>query len=136
MKEKLIAIMEGEKKAINHLLSLLEEQHKYILNNDAFNLDAIVEKIRYASIEIAQYETERRSLTGDTPMSEVINKLNDGRLEKLLHEIRMLIENANTQKETNEFLIKQSLVLVNKMLSYINPNREIKTYNAYGKVRR
>lgn len=136
MKEKLIAIMEGEKEAIKKLLSLLEEQHKYILSNDAFNLDAIVEKIRSASIDISRYETERRRLTGDTPMSEFVSKLNDENIDKLLNEVKMIIESANIQKETNELLIKQSLVFVNKMLNYINPNREIRTYNAYGKVRR
>lgn len=129
-------IMHEEKKAIKELLFLLEQQHQFILTNDAFNLEAIVDKIRSASIEVAKYETERRKLTGDTPMSEVIYSLNDKSLEKLLYEIRLLVENANTQKETNELLIKQSLIFVNKMLAYINPNREVKTYNAYGKVRK
>ncbi|MHC1682448.1 MAG: flagellar protein FlgN [Clostridiaceae bacterium] len=136
MKEQLMRIMEGEKKALEDLINLLEEQHKFILNSDAFNLDAIVVKIKNTSIEIAKYETERRQLTGETPMSEIIKNLNDENAEKLLEEIKMLLEKASVQKDTNELLIKQSLVFVNKMLNYINPNREIKTYNAYGKVRR
>lgn len=136
MKEKLMTIMEGEKKALQNLLCLLEEQHGYILKNDAFSLDAMVEKIKNVSIEIAKYETERRNLTGETPMSKVIRQLNDDNVEKLLDEIKLILEKANSQKETNEILIKQSLVFVNKMLNYINPNRDIKTYNAYGKVRR
>lgn len=136
MKEQLMRIMEGEKKALEDLINLLEEQHKFILNSDAFNLDAIVVKIKNTSIEIAKYETERRQLTGETPMSEIIKNLNDENAEKILEEIKMLLEKATVQKDSNELLIKQSLVFVNKMLNYINPNRETKTYNAYGKVRR
>lgn len=136
MKDKLASIMKSEKTAIADLLNLLEEQHKYILTNDTFNLDAIVGKIKNASIEIAKHEMERRNLTGDAPMSQVIRELNDKCLENLLYEVRGLLENVKVQKETNELLIKQSLVLVNKMLNYINPNREVKTYNGYGKMRR
>lgn len=136
MNEAIKEIMFSERESIAKLLSLLEEQHSYIISNDVFKMDAIVLKLKDASIEIAKFETERRKLTGENSMRDFVSGTKDKDLKECFLSIKSLIENAKFQKDTNEMLIKQSIVFVNKMLSFINPNRDIKTYSSSGRVRR
>lgn len=136
MKEQLKIVINNEKTALEKLLATLKEQHKHIISNDVFALDAVVEKIKASSIEVAKYETERRKLMGERTFQELIDGFKDKELEVLYNDTKKIIEEAQMQKESNELLIKQSLVFANKMLNFINPDRGTKTYNSYGKVYR
>ena len=44
--------------------------------------------------------------------------------------------NETRQKEFNMEQIKQGLHFTNKILNILNPDRGVKTYNAYGKMKK
>lgn len=67
---------------------------------------------------------------------EKIQKGNNEALDNLYRSIVKILEEITLQKDTNELLIKQSLSYTNRMLSYINPNRNTVTYDSYGKFKR
>ena len=54
----------------------------------------------------------------------------------LYEKVKEVLNEIILQKETNSLLLKQELVFTNKMLNVINPDREIKTYNSFGGLRR
>lgn len=130
------SVVINEKKALNTLLEKLEKQHKYVVENDIFNMDAIVKDINESLSEIAKIEMERRNITQGESMGKIIEELNDEELEYEYREVKKLLEELQLQKSTNDTLIKQSLSFTNKMLQYLNPDRSAKTYGAYGKMKR
>lgn len=133
-------IMLGQIEAGKELLKILEEQHEYVVKNDVFKMEACVEKIQECNQKNASIELKRRELTKDAlkdkTFSKLIEELNDKELENIFRNIRKLLEEVKLQKDTNEMLIKQGLAYTNKMLVLLNPDRQAKTYNAYGKVGR
>lgn len=130
----LLKIMQDEREALENLNARLKEQYQYIMKNDVFNLEAVVTKIQDSNKEVAQCEVNRRKELAGQSLKDVIK--NDEELSNEYIKINNVIEEVRLQKDTNELLIKQQLVLTNRMLAIINPNREQKTYNSYGKVRR
>ncbi|HCW03412.1 MAG TPA: flagellar protein FlgN [Clostridium sp.] len=134
--EKLKNIVIREADALNKLLALLEEQHKLLLGNDVFQLEAIVEQIQAVNKEIAQIEVERRKETAGKAMSEIVRESKDLDLENSFRHIKKLISAVQLQKDTNDALIRQGLGFSTRMLNIISPDRNTKTYNAYGKLRR
>ena len=143
-REKLIpqlqALMDSQSAQIKDLLQLLEEQHNFIVKNDVFNMEAMVEKIQLCNQQIANSELKRREITkglleGKT-FGFLIEELKDEELENSLRNIRKLLEEVRLQKDTNELLIKQGLSFTNRMLIMLNPDRQAKTYNGYGKIGR
>lgn len=135
MKDELNIILESELKAIESLLKALDEQHEYLLNNDAVTLEACVKKLEDINREIADFEVKRRQITKGESMGKIVDELGDEKLQHNFREIRKLLEITAIQKDTNELLIKQGLGFTNRILSILNPDRGSKTYNAYGKVR-
>ena len=136
MKEKLNNVIIQEIEAIGNLLVELEEQHRCIVVNDIFGLEACVNKIKEANKSIAHMEVERRSLTENRSMRAIIEEFRDMELEKNFYKINNLLQEVVLQKDTNELLIKQGLSFTNRILNVLNPVREIKTYNANGKVKK
>jgi len=136
MKEKLNNVIIQEIEAIGTLLVELEEQHRCIVVNDIFGLEACVNKIKAANKSIAHMEVERRSLVGNRAMREIIEEFKDAEFEDNYYKIKNLLQEVVLQKDTNELLIKQGLSFTNRILNVLNPIREIKTYNAYGKVKK
>lgn len=126
----------NEKRALEGLLIKLENQHKYVVKNDVFNMDSIVKDINDSLREIAKIEMERRNITSGEDMSRIVEELGDEELEREYREIKKLLHSLELQKSTNELLIKQSLSFTNKMLQYLNPDRSAKTYGSYGKMKR
>ncbi len=133
-------IMKNQVAALKELLKILEEQHEYVVKNDVFKMEACVEKIQECNQKNASIELRRRQLTKDElkdkTFSKLIEEINDKELENIFRNIRSLLEEVRLQKDTNELLIKQGLAYTNKMLVLLNPDRQAKTYNAYGKVGR
>lgn len=134
MKEQLKEIISNETEALENLLKLLEDQHSLLVKNDIFALEDMVEKIQICNKKIAEKEVERRKLVEGKSMAEVINFLDDEELDTGYRNIKKLIEGIKLQKDTNELLIRQGLAFTNRLLNVINPDRTVKTYNAYGKV--
>ena len=62
-----------EIEALATLLIELEEQHRCIIVNDIFGMEACVGKIKEANKNIAFIEVERRKLTENRAMTEMIN---------------------------------------------------------------
>lgn len=136
MKDKLNSVIIQEIEAILILLLALEEQHKCIIMGNIFGMEACVEKIKDANKNIASMEVERRKLTQSRAMTEIIEEHRDDELESNYNKIKQLLQEVVLQKDTNELLIKQGLSFTNRILNVLNPVRETKTYNAYGKVKK
>ena len=136
MRQKLNSVMLQEIEAVSTLLLVLEEQHGCIIVNDIFALEACVGKIKEANKSIAFMEVERRKLTESRSMTEIVEELRDEELENNYRRIKQLLQEVVLQKDTNELLIKQGLSFTNRILNVLNPVRETKTYNAYGKVKK
>ncbi|MBL4932900.1 MULTISPECIES: flagellar protein FlgN [Clostridium] len=136
MSESIKEIFVEEKKSLMKLMNILEKQHGYIINKEIFNLEGIVEEIQEVNKEVAQWEVKRRRATSGLDLVDYINNNKDEELENLYREIRMLLEELRLQKDTNELLIKQQLSFTNRLLTLINPRRDIDTYNSYGKIKR
>ncbi len=126
-------IIVEEYKALKALLDALDEQFKYLTKRDVFSLDKVSKKIHQCSVEIAQFEMERRKLTSGKPMKSIIEETKDIELENNYREIVKLISEIELQKTTNDMLIKQGLGFATQMLNFLNPNKGPKTYNSYGK---
>lgn len=137
MLTELKKVINEEIDALNNLLILLETQHDYIVSEDVFKMDDIINSIKEASVKIAKIEMDRRNLVGDVAISEIVLESKDLQLEEAYREIRKVLHSVTLQKETNELLIKQGLSYTNKMLEIINPSRPVsRTYGATGKIRR
>ncbi|MCY6353957.1 flagellar protein FlgN [Clostridium sp. ZS2-4] len=137
---QLKTIMLQQIETVKELLKVLEEQHEYVVKNDVFKMESCVEKIQECNKKNASIELKRRELTKDflkdKTFSKLIEELNDKEIEKNFRNIRKVLEEVRLQKDTNDLLIKQGLAFTNKMLVLLNPDRQAKTYNAYGKVGR
>lgn len=126
-------IIVEEYKALKALLDALDEQFKYLTKRDVFSLDKVSKKLYKCSVEIAQFEMERRKLTSGRSMKSIIEEIKDKELENNYREIIKLLSEIELQKTTNDILIKQGLGFATQMLNFLNPNKGSKTYNSYGK---
>ncbi len=137
MRDKIFGIMDREHDALENLLNLLEEQHRYIASDSLLEMEECVKKIQSASKNIAEIEMERRSLLGDTSMKTVVDKSGDSQISELYKDIRRQLEALTMQKETNDLILKQKLSFTNQLLNTLKPNsKRANVYNSYGKVKR
>ena len=136
MKEDLNNIIVKESEALQELLTLLEAQSKFALGDRAMELEAVVSKIEASNRKIAELEMSRRGLTNGETMSKIVHEAKNPELEESYRKIKLLVEATIVQKEFNMEQIKQGLRFTNRILSILNPDRGIKTYNAYGKIKK
>lgn len=136
MIEKLIKLMKTQDQELKNLLELLEIQHNMIMNKDVFGLEGLVDKMSNTSKAIAQEEIKRRNLLEDQSIKQIVSESNNEELKKTYNHIQDILNKVILKKETNEMLLKQQIVFNNKMLAFMNPSREIKTYNSYGNLSR
>ncbi len=128
--------MEEEYKALMGLLTLLKEQYEIILSDDCISLDMITERINDANKLIAQKELDRRDFLNNNKIILKSILKDDVELDKQHKDIKALVACLQGQKEANEQMLKQRLNFTNKILTLINPNRSITTYDAMGYFRR
>ncbi|WP_195962681.1 flagellar protein FlgN [Clostridium tyrobutyricum] len=126
-------IMSNEYKMLGDLYTALVDQNRYLIRRETFSLDKIVKVIEKNSKGVAKCEIERRKITGNRSMREIINQSEDEELKKLYKNIVELLEKVQFQKDTNEALIKQWLGFTTQMLRAINPGKQPTTYNALGR---
>lgn len=126
-------VMIKEIAAVKELLSALDKQHEYILKNDIFSLEKIVSDIQLINKNVAQIEMERRQITKGQSMRKIIYDLKDEETDNNYRKMKMLLHEVKVQNESNNLLIKQNLSFTNRMLEVLNPNRQTKIYNSYGK---
>ncbi len=136
MINKLTEIIENEESALKELLSLFEVQYKMIMEKDVFGLEGLVDKFNECNKKIACEEVSRRQLISKQTIKDILSIANNEKLNTSYEKIQRTLKELTFQKETNEMLLKQQIMFNNQMLNIMNPNREMKTYNSYGNLRR
>lgn len=131
---ELIELIKRQNEDLKELLMLLELQYRMIMENDAFGLEGLVDKLAQCSKRIAQQEVQRRQMIGSQSISNFIREMCNDELTSAYNEIQETLKKTSEQKKTNDILLKQQLLVTNKMLAMMNPSREIKTYNSYGNL--
>ncbi len=132
--KELAAILLREEEALKSTLNLLDEQYIHIMKKNVFELEALVDKIKNSNKSVAEIEVARRKLIGNKSMKEIVAKTHYKDLDETYRRLVKLIESIKHQKETNELLIKQQIGFNNQIINIINPRRDVKTYNSYGKI--
>lgn len=136
MINELIKLMQNQDDDLKELLELLENQYNMIMSKDVFGLEGLVDKINECGKRIAKEEVQRRKLTGEGSIKEIVNNSDNEELKEVFNKIQTTLNGVVTRKETNDILLKQQIVFNNKMLQIVNPVRESKTYNSYGSLLR
>ena len=133
---RLKELMEEEYRALMELLLLLKDQYMILLSGESIPLAMITEKINNANKLIAEKELIRREYQKDNDIKLHGVLKDNSELNKQYKDIKTLIYEIQTQKDVNEQVLKQRLNFTNKVLTIINPNRSVATYDARGNFRR
>ena len=136
MEKELIELMRNQESQLEALLILLKVQQDMIMKKDTFGLEGLVDKLSDCSKKVAQEEVARRKILGQYSLVDIVSKCNNDELKNVYEKLKKILNEIILQKETNSLLLKQELVFTNKMLNVINPDREIKTYNSFGGLRK
>ncbi|ASW43129.1 flagellar protein FlgN [Clostridium isatidis] len=136
MVEELKKILIEEERELKGLLDLLDKQYELTIKKEIYALESIVEDIISKNKDVAETEVKRRKLLGNNSISDVVINSQDKELDEIYRRIQKLLNEIKLQKDTNEILIKQQLSFTNKILSLINPKRNVTTYNSYGNIKR
>lgn len=135
MKNELKQVMIKELGALEDLQKMLDEQYSAYVNKDLFALEGVVKKIQRSNVAVAILEVERRGIVDGKSMKVLIKEINDPELNDNFHRISEVLKKIQSQKDTNQFLIKQGLMFTNKMLNIFRPHKIAKTYNNFGKMK-
>ncbi|NFV12925.1 flagellar protein FlgN [Clostridium sporogenes] len=133
MEEKIKQSLKEEIIVLKELLSLLDDQYKFISFKKTFELDKIAVDIEGKCKELAQKEMARRNLVGESSMKEFITNSKDEELREIYKETTNVLDEIKLQKDSNDMLIRQSISLTTNMLNILNPDRTPKTYGPYGR---
>ena len=136
MNSELKLVIFEEKKILQYLLQLLNEQYNLILSKDVISLGVIADKIEEQGKKLANIEIKRRKIATEEEFDNFIKNTDDEHIINVYEEIKTILTNLRDQKDINNTLIKQRLIFTNKMINVIKPSKGIGTYNAYGKVGR
>lgn len=136
MNSELKVIIFEQKKILQNLLKLLDEQYNLVLNKDVIALGKIAEDIEEEGKKLATIEIKRRNIASEEEFNNFIKNTDDEHITNVYNEMKELLTNLQKQKEINNTLIKQRLFFTNKMINVIKPSKSVNTYNAYGKVGR
>ena len=136
MHSELKVIIFEQKKILQNLLKLLDEQYNLVLNKDVIALGKIAEDIEEEGKKLATIEIKRRNIASEEEFNNFIKNTDDEHITNVYNEMKELLTNLQKQKDINNTLIKQRLFFTNKMINVIKPSKSVNTYNAYGKVGR
>ena len=136
MNSELKVIIFEQKKILQNLLKLLDEQYNLVLNKDVIALGKIAEDIEEEGKKLATIEIKRRNIASEEEFNNFIKNTDDEHITNVYNEMKELLTNLQQQKDINNTLIKQRLFFTNKMINVIKPSKSVNTYNAYGKVGR
>lgn len=134
MNSELKVIIFEQKKILQNLLKLLDEQYNLVLNKDVIALGRIAEDIEEEGKKLATIEIKRRNIASEEEFNNFIKNTDDEHITNVYNEMKELLTNLQKQKDINNTLIKQRLFFTNKMINVIKPSKSVNTYNAYGKV--
>lgn len=136
MNSELKVIIFEQKKILQNLLKLLDEQYNLVLNKDVIALGKIAEDIEEEGKKLATIEIKRRNIASEEEFNNFIKNTDYEHITNVYNEMKELLTNLQKQKDINNTLIKQRLFFTNKMINVIKPSKSVNTYNAYGKVGR
>ena len=136
MNSELKVIIFEQKKILQNLLKLLDEQYNLVLNKDVIALGKIAEDIEEEGKKLATIEIKRRNIASEEEFNNFIKNTDDEHITNVYNKMKELLTNLQKQKDINNTLIKQRLFFTNKMINVIKPSKSVNTYNAYGKVGR
>lgn len=136
MNSELKLVIFEEKKILQELLELLDEQYKTVLAKDPIALDKATTNIENMGKKLAIIEIKRRNIIGEEDFKFVIENSEDVHIKAVYEEIKEMLKNLELQNSTNGTLLKQNLFFTNKMINIIKPTKNTGTYNSYGKVGR
>lgn len=136
MNSELKVIIFEQKKILQNLLKLLDEQYNLVLNKDVIALGKIAEDIEEEGKKLATIEIKRRNIASEEEFNNFIKNTDNEHITNVYNEMKELLTNLQKQKDINNTLIKQRLFFTNKMINVIKPSKSVNTYNAYGKVGR
>ncbi len=136
MNSELKVIIFEQKRILQNLLKLLDEQYNLVLNKDVIALGKIAEDIEEEGKKLATIEIKRRNIASEEEFNNFIKNTDDEHITDVYNEMKELLTNLQKQKDINNTLIKQRLFFTNKMINVIKPSKSVNTYNAYGKVGR
>lgn len=136
MNSELKVIIFEQKKILQNLLKLLDEQYNLVLNKDVIALGKIAEDIEEEGKKLATIEIKRKNIASEEEFNNFIKNTDDEHITNVYNEMKELLTNLQKQKDINNTLIKQRLFFTNKMINVIKPSKSVNTYNAYGKVGR
>lgn len=134
MNAELKLIIFEEKNILQELLELLDNQYKAIIDKEILLLEKITTKVEAVGKKLATIEIKRRNFIKKEDFKAVIENSEDDYIKNVYSEIKVLLNNLELQKDTNNTLIKQQLFFANKMIKIIKPSKSVGTYNSYGKV--
>ena len=134
MNSELKLVIFEEKKRLQNLLDLLDEQYNLILGKDLIKLENISSQIEIAGKNVAEIEIKRRKLINEEDFKLLMERTEDQHIKDVYIQIKQILNNLTMQKNTNDTLLKQKLFFTNKMINMIKPSKGIGTYNSYGKV--
>lgn len=136
MNSELKVIIFEQKKILQNLLKLLDEQYNLVLNKDVIALGKIAEDIEEEGKKLATIEIKRRNIASEEEFNNFIKNTDDEHITDVYNEMKEILTNLQKQKDINNTLIKQRLFFTNKMINVVKPSKSVNTYNAYGKVGR
>lgn len=136
MLNELIGLIKEQDNRLKELMELLQMQYDFIVNKNLFGLEDLVDQINDCSKRVAEVELRRRNLMGNSSLTQFVSEQNNEELKKAYENIKKTLDEVKVKKETNDILLKQRLSFNSRMLAILNPNREIKTYNSYGSLRK
>lgn len=130
---KLIEVINKEATCLENFMTLLTEQQEFLVNNDVKSLQKSVGKQKRAILEVERLERERIKLTDQTAASLKLNKSEanlsklvqlveesySARLQELQRTLLHLYQKVERQRRKNEFLIRQSMGMVDRNMKFI-----------------
>ena len=112
MNSELKVIIFEQKKILQNLLKLLDEQYNLVLNKDVIALGKIAEDIEEEGKKLATIEIKRRNIASEEEFNNFIKNTDDEHITNVYNEMKELLTNLQKQKDINNTLIKQRLFFV------------------------
>ena len=109
MNSELKVIIFEQKKILQNLLKLLDEQYNLVLNKDVIALGKIAEDIEEEGKKLATIEIKRRNIASEEEFNNFIKNTDDEHITNVYNEMKELLTNLQKQKDINNTLIKHLL---------------------------
>ena len=93
MNSELKLVIFEEKKILQSLLELLDEQYSLILSKDIIGLGKIADKIEEVGKNLAASEIKRRKIVSEEEFNNFIKNINDEHIKGVYEEIKNLLNN-------------------------------------------